>query len=78
MIIKNGNLGLSSHHGIHSNNATRVVIQDLNFFDFEMIGIAFNGFFDIEITNVNIGPTFKEVPLTGHHLFSVVSIAICF
>lgn len=64
--ICNGNLGLSSHHGIHSNNASNVIITDLMIFDFEVAGIQLNGFQDVLISNVEIGPALQKVPLTGN------------
>ena len=63
--ICNGNLGLTSHHGIHSNNATNIVIQDLIIHDFEVAAIQLNGFQNALISNVSIGPSLQSVPLTG-------------
>ena len=66
--ICNGDLGLSSHHGIHSNNATNVVIRDLNIYDFEVGGIQLNGFYESRLSNLRIGPSFQSVPLSGNDL----------
>lgn len=63
--IKNGVLGLISHHGIHSNNATNVFISDLKINNFEVSAIQLNGFFNAEIRNIIIGPTLQKVPVTG-------------
>jgi len=65
IVIKNGILGLTSHHSIHGNDATAVTIQDLTIRDFEVCGIALNGFTNIVIENVEVGPSFKEVPVLG-------------
>lgn len=43
IIIKNGCLGLSSHHGIHGNKMENVILQNLVCKDFEVAGIALNG-----------------------------------
>jgi len=43
IIIKNGCLGLSSHHGIHGNKMEKVILQNLVCKDFEVAGIALNG-----------------------------------
>ena len=63
--IKNGNLGLSSHHGIHANNAKNVVIKNLNIFDFEVGAIQLNGFKNVQLSNLNIGPSLQYVPFSG-------------
>ena len=59
--IHNGELGLTSHHGIHSNQATNVKISNLKIYDFEVAGIQFNGFNGIIIENVDIGPSSHNV-----------------
>ena len=43
LIIRNGVLGLSSHHGIHGNNNEKILIHDLTFKDFEVAAISLNG-----------------------------------
>lgn len=43
VIIKNGTLGLSSHHGIHGNNNHRILIENIVFKDFEVAAISLNG-----------------------------------
>ena len=43
MHIKNGTLGKSSHHGIHGNNMSNILIENLLIEDFEVAGIALNG-----------------------------------
>ena len=63
--ICNGELGLSSHHGIHSNNATNLHIFNLKIYDFEVAAIQLNGFDGAYIGNVDIGPSSQNVPLTG-------------
>lgn len=42
-VIRNGRLGRSSHHGIHGNGATDVLISNLEIADYEVAGIALNG-----------------------------------
>ena len=60
VLIKNGSLGLSSHHGIHGNLQGRsVILQDLIVENFEVAGIALNGashsiFDGITIRNTNL------------------------
>jgi len=60
VLIKNGILGLSSHHGIHGNlQGKSVILQDLIVENFEVAGIALNGashsiFDGITIRNTNL------------------------
>eukprot|EP00485_Elphidium_margaritaceum_P003450 CAMPEP_0202695526 /NCGR_PEP_ID=MMETSP1385-20130828/9105_1 /ASSEMBLY_ACC=CAM_ASM_000861 /TAXON_ID=933848 /ORGANISM="Elphidium margaritaceum" /LENGTH=769 /DNA_ID=CAMNT_0049351571 /DNA_START=127 /DNA_END=2436 /DNA_ORIENTATION=- len=65
--IHNGDLGLSPHHGIHSNGATNVVIEDLTIHDFEVGGVQFNDFQNITLRNLSIGPSATNVQLTGYY-----------
>ena len=53
-LITNGVLGLSSHHGIHGNLASHVMIQNLTITEFEVAGIAMNGCEHSLIRNINI------------------------
>ena len=63
-IVRNGTLGLSSHHGIHSaGRPTSVVLQDLRIFDFEVAGIHINGATDVHIERVHVGPSRQDVPV---------------
>lgn len=41
--IKNGTLGRSSHHGIHGNDNSDILLENLNVRGFEVAGIALNG-----------------------------------
>jgi hypothetical protein len=55
--VKNGYLGLSSHHGFH--NAGRlhdVLLEDLHIFDFEVAGIHLNGAHSVHLERIHIGP----------------------
>ncbi len=49
--IKNGVLGLSSHHGIHGNNCHDVLIEDVTFRDHEVAAISLNGAQRVAIVN---------------------------
>jgi hypothetical protein len=53
-LITNGTLGLSSHHGIHGNSASHIIIQNLIITEFEVAGIAMNGCEHSIIRNINI------------------------
>jgi hypothetical protein len=53
-LVANGTLGLSSHHGIHGNGMTKVIMQNLRIEQFEVAGIALNGGENCLIRNVQI------------------------
>lgn len=44
VIVRNGVLGRSAHHGIHGNSATNVIIEKLEVRDAEVAAISLNGF----------------------------------
>eukprot|EP01084_Bolivina_argentea_P055933 102438_1 len=62
--IHNGELGLSSHNSIHSNQARNVRLENLKLYDFEVAGIQFNGASNILIKNIEIGPSNDNVKPT--------------
>ena len=59
--VKNGNLGLSSHQGIHGNGMKNIILEDLNIFDYEQAGIGLNGGENMIIRNVCIGKNSRNV-----------------
>lgn len=72
--IKNGYIGLSSHHGIHSaGTPTNVVIENVSIFDFEVAGIHINGGSNIFIEKVHIGPSRQDVPVLSHFSQAIFS-----
>ena len=44
IVVMNGILDLSSHHGIHGNLGTQVLLYNLRIQEFQVAGIALNGF----------------------------------
>eukprot|EP01084_Bolivina_argentea_P250266 419248_1 len=65
--IRNGILGRSSHNGIHGFDVVNVHISDLRIHTFEVAGIQMNGFKDVTIRNVDIGPSSTQVPFWGYY-----------
>merc|ERR1719189_3133459 len=63
--IKNGVLGLSSHHGIHANGFENLQISDVVVRHFEVGGLSLNGFTSLTIERVEVGPVYTEVPVMG-------------
>jgi len=63
--IMNGELGLTSHHAIHGNYNKNVVIKDLKIYNFQTHAIQLNGFENVLISNVDIGPSTSEAYVTA-------------
>ena len=63
VIIRNGTLGLSSHHGIHGNMMTNVLLENLHIKDFEFVGIALNGGNTMFLNNIKIGSNRRNLPV---------------
>ena len=66
-IIKNGIIGLSSHFGIHGNDNVNLILEDLIVRNFETHGIQFNGFDNIEMNNIEVGPTTSQNYMRGEY-----------
>ncbi|MFL0801975.1 MAG: right-handed parallel beta-helix repeat-containing protein [Agarilytica sp.] len=64
VVIKNGVIGRSSHHGIHGNNNVNVRIKNVDFVDFEVGAIALNGVDGLIVKNSN-AENRKDVPVVG-------------
>uniref|UniRef100_A0A7S4MTE9 Uncharacterized protein n=1 Tax=Vannella robusta TaxID=1487602 RepID=A0A7S4MTE9_9EUKA len=67
LVIKNGVIGLSSHHGIHGNNVYNVTIENVDFVDYEVAAIAINGGHGVRIENVRALGTRRDIPVFGSY-----------
>lgn len=62
--IRNGFLGLSSHHGVHSPGGAReILIEDVQIAEFEVGGVHLNGAEDAQLRRVHVGPARQDVPV---------------
>jgi len=52
VIIRNGTLGASSHHGLHGNSAENVIVKDVTFENFEFAGWGLNGSKNVLFKNI--------------------------
>lgn len=75
-IIKNGHLGLSSHHGIHGNNNDYILIHDITYKDFEVAAISLNGGNHIYIKESHIQGT--NTNITSNAMLSQCLFALPF
>ena len=74
VMIKNGTLGKSSHHGIHGNSMSDVTIEDITFENFEVAAIALNGGKNICIKDCIIkemNTNIKTLSLFSQSLFAL-------
>lgn len=65
VVIKNGVIGLSSHHGIHGNAATDIRLENLVFRNFEVAAIALNGCHDVVMKNIDIKQNRQDINVLG-------------
>ena len=64
VIIKNGLIGRSSHHGIHGNGNKNIRIVNVDFVDFEVAALALNGVNRLKIIN-STAMNREDVPIIG-------------
>lgn len=64
LVIKNGRLGRSAHHGIHGNGSSDVTIKDVIFDGFEVAAVALNGVQGLKLENLRAYSR-KDVPVNG-------------
>ena len=64
LIIENGTIGLSSHHGIHGNGNQNVTIENVDFVDFEVGAIALNGVQGLKVKN-STARNREDLPVIG-------------
>lgn len=63
--IRNGEIGRSSHHGIHGNSMQDILVSDVTFRDYEVAAISVNGGRRIVIQDCQLEGTFTRVPVIG-------------
>ncbi len=64
VVIRNGTIGLSSHHGIHGNGNENVTISNVDFVDYEVGAVALNGVQGLTISN-STAENRKDIPVLG-------------
>jgi len=75
VVIKNGAIGLSSHHGIHGHFNSNVTLEKLHVHSFETHGIQMSHFQDLRIRNVEIGPSSTVAYLKGEYAYARWTVA---
>jgi len=64
VVIKNGVIGRSSHHGIHGNANADVTVSGIRFDGYEVAAVALNGVDGLTVRNVS-AVNRKDVPVLG-------------
>lgn len=67
VLIMNGHIGLSSHHGIHSNLNKNIVLYNLIIHDFQVAGISINGMSNSILYNTIIKNSLKNIPVSFNY-----------
>lgn len=63
VIITNGSLGRSSHHGVHGNGARRVLLHAIDFADYEVAAVSVNGVHDFVVDQCRALGSRNDVPV---------------
>ena len=63
--IKNGTIGLSSHHGIHGNNNIDILLKDIIFQNFEVGACSLNKVHGLYCCNVEVKQNRHDIPVLG-------------
>ena len=72
--IINGTLGLSSHHGIHGNSSSEILLANLVIKDFQVAGISLNGLTNSIFHNVTIKNALTDVPVLSSFSQSIFAL----
>lgn len=65
VIVENGRLGRSAHHGIHGNGGARVLVRNLLVEQYEVAALSLNGFSDTVVQNVEALGSSQAVAVLG-------------
>jgi len=60
--VVNGVLGLSSHHGIHGNDAENILVDNVSFRDYEVAAIHFNGLRRATVIDTEVEGSRTDIP----------------
>ena len=65
--IRDGILGLTSHHAIHGNHNRQVLLRNIKVENWETHGIQLNGFDGVKMIDIEIGQTSDKVYFSGEY-----------
>jgi len=70
VVIENGAIGLSSHHGIHGHYNNDVTIENVHVYNFETHGVQMSYFHGLKLKDVEIGPSSNVAFMKGEYAFA--------
>lgn len=76
LVVRNGQLGRSSHHGIHGNDNADVRLERLRFTGFEVAAVALNGPRRLEIDGCMVHGSRRDVPVLGAYSAAVFAAPV--
>ena len=76
VLIMNGTLGQSSHHGLHGNEMKNIVIYNITIENFEVAGIALNGAINSILLDIKIKDTTHDVPVLSSFSQAVFALPL--
>jgi hypothetical protein len=65
VLIHNGVIGTSSHHGVHGNGSNKIIFENLVVKDFEVAAISINDVNDIDFYKVTVPNNRHNIPVLG-------------
>jgi len=65
LVVENGVLGRSAHHGLHANGARRVLVRDVRCEGYEVAALSLHGAKDVLLERVHATGQFTHVPVLG-------------
>eukprot|EP01084_Bolivina_argentea_P195298 335075_1 len=70
IIVKDGTLGLSSHHSVHGNHNSNILISNIRMQQFDVAGFGCNGCTEIQILDCIIGSQNTNIPVLGRYTYA--------
>ena len=67
VIIKDGVLGLSSHHSLHGNQNDNVLVSNVRMTQFDVAGFGCNACTNVVVEDCIIGPQNTNIPVLGRY-----------
>lgn len=67
VFISNGILGRSSHHGVHGNGARNVLLQSVDFSDYEVAAVSVNGVHNFVVDQCRALGSRTDVPVGANY-----------
>jgi len=67
VVIKDGVLGLTSHHSIHGNHNSDVLVSNVRMTQFDVAGFGCNACSGVEVTDCIVGPQNTNIPVLGRY-----------